>query len=399
MLRFSKSEHLGFGGIVSFSIFLALLLSLFLAASIQAACVQPPSGMVSWWPSDGDANDIVGTNNGTLVNGATFASGMVGQSFSFDGADDYVQVPDSASLDLTAQITIDAWVYPTVQGRRVVDKITAGGSDGYLLDTWPGNVRFIVGNIGVVGSTPLSTGVWTHIAGTYDGSQLRVYVNGVLDGSVNTNIAIPTNNLPLRIGADQNGSNLFNGLIDEVEIFGRGLSAAEIQSIYNTGSDGKCKSTPPPVCSFTMNVPTSPSNIGTFTPGIFMSYDPMVARPFGLEEAGDILTGRLWLPCWRNGNADIYLVLDAPAYGGKFMLSELHQWLSFPANIQPWQTYTDDDVYAALFSLQKSGILPGNYKLDVIVVPSGTAASTIDQIVSGAAAAPYYKWSFTETLP
>ncbi|MEW6714607.1 MAG: hypothetical protein AB1306_05910 [Nitrospirota bacterium] len=157
---------------------------------------------------------------------------------------------------------------------------------------------------------------------------------------------------------------------------------------------------PPPVtCAHTMNIPTSPANIGTFTPGIFMNYDPMVARPFGLEEAGDILTGRLWLPCLRNGHADIYLVLDAPAYGGKFMLSELHQWLSFPANIQPWQTNTDDDVYTALFSLQKSGILPGNYKLDVIVVPSGTAASTIDQIVSGAAAAPYYKWSFTETLP
>jgi len=242
MLRRPKSVYLGFCRIVSFPIFLALLLSLFLAASIQAACVQPPSGMVSWWPGDGDANDIIGTNNGTLVNGATFASGMVGQSFSFDGTDDYVQVPDSASLDLTAQITIDAWVYPTVLGRRVVDKITAGGSDGYLLDTWPGNVRFIVGNIGVVGSTPLSTGVWTHIAGTYNGSQLRVYVNGVLDGSVNTNIAIPANNLPLRIGADQNGSNLFNGLIDEVEIFDRAISAEEIQSIYNAGSDGKCKS-------------------------------------------------------------------------------------------------------------------------------------------------------------
>ena len=155
----------------------------------------------------------------------------------------------------------------------------------------------------------------------------------------------------------------------------------------------------PEVCAHTMNIPTSPANIGTFAPGIFMSYDPMVARPFGLEESGDMLTGRLWLPCLRNGHADIYLVLDAPAYGGKFMLSEFHQWLSFPANIQPWMTYTDDDVYAAFFSLQKSGILPGNYKLDVIVLPSGTAASTIEQIVSGATAAPYYKWSFTETLP
>jgi hypothetical protein len=152
-------------------------------------------------------------------------------------------------------------------------------------------------------------------------------------------------------------------------------------------------------CAHTMNVPTSPTNVGTFAPGIFMSYDPMVARPFGLEDAGDILTGNLWLPCWRNGHVDVYLVLDESPYSGQYMLSELHQWLPFPAMIQPWMTYTDDDVYAALFSLQKSGILPGNYKLDVRVVPSGTAASTINEIVSGAAAAPYYKWSFTETLP
>ncbi|MEW6715808.1 MAG: hypothetical protein AB1306_12085 [Nitrospirota bacterium] len=173
--------------------------------------------------------------------------------------------------------------------------------------------------------------------------------------------------------------------VDNMFYFQAGVDEVSVQNVQ-------------PSCSITMNVPTSPTNIGTFAPGIFMSYDPMVARPFGLEEAGDILTGRLWLPCWRNGHVDVHLVLDESPYG-QYMLSELHQWLSFPANIQPWMTYTDDDVYTELFSLQKSGILPGNYKLDVIVVPSGTAASTIDQIVSGAAAAPYYKWSFTETLP
>ncbi len=244
MVMFSKSAYSGSVRILSLSLLLAMVLSFSFAASIQAQCVLPPLGMVSWWPGDGNANDIIDGNNGTLVNGATFAAGRVGQAFSLDGADDHVQVPDSAGLDLTSQITIDAWINPAVLGRRVVDKITAGGADGYLLDIWPGNVRFIVGNKGVNGSTPLSTGTWTHIAATYDGSQMRVYVNGVLDGFLGTSIAIPTNNLPLRIGADQNGSNLFNGLIDEVEIFSRALSAAEILSIYSAGSDGKCKSVP-----------------------------------------------------------------------------------------------------------------------------------------------------------
>ena len=157
---------------------------------------------------------------------------------------------------------------------------------------------------------------------------------------------------------------------------------------------------PPPTCAYTMNIPTSSVNIGTFPSGsIYMSDDPTVARPFELEDVWGILTGRLWLPCWRYGNADIYIVLDAPAYGGKLMLSESHQWLPFPANIQQWRANTGDNIDAWLFSYQKSGILPGNYKLDVIVVPSGTAYPTIAQIVSGAAAAPYLRWGFTKTLP
>ncbi len=156
---------------------------------------------------------------------------------------------------------------------------------------------------------------------------------------------------------------------------------------------------PAPTCTYTSLLPTSPTNIGTLSPGLYMGWDPLVLRPFGLEEASGMLTGRLWLPCWQNGNVDIYLVLDAPPYGGKFMLSEFGQWLSFPANIAPWLANTSGELSVPLFSLLKSGILPGTYGLDVIIVPSGTPASTISQIVSGSATASYYKWSFTKTLP
>ena len=72
-----------------------ILISLCVVAPFVAAqiCVQPPAGLVSWWPGEGNANDIVGSNHGTLQNGATFAAGMVGQAFSFDGIDDYVRFP------------------------------------------------------------------------------------------------------------------------------------------------------------------------------------------------------------------------------------------------------------------------------------------------------------------
>ena len=68
---------------------------------VHAQCVQPPTSMVSWWPGDGDANDLVGTNTGTLMNGATFAAGMVSQAFSLDGSDDFVSISDASSLDFT----------------------------------------------------------------------------------------------------------------------------------------------------------------------------------------------------------------------------------------------------------------------------------------------------------
>jgi len=212
-----------------------------------AACTPPPSGMVSWWGGDNNALDSAGNNDGTLVNNITYAPGMVGRAFSLDGNGDYVSVPDSPSLDITSQVTLDAWIYPTALGGRIVNKITAGGGDGYLLDTYGGVARFIVGNQGLNGATALPLNTWTHVAGTYNGTTMTVYVNGAFDSSRAVSISIPANNLPLRIGADSNGASPFSGLIDEVEVFNRALSASEIAAISNAGSAGKCRSclTPP----------------------------------------------------------------------------------------------------------------------------------------------------------
>ena len=74
------------------------------------APIQPPSGLVSWWPGDGNANDIVDSNHGTLEGGATFAPGMVGQAFSFDGVDDFVEIANPTIPDaLDGSFTVDLW--------------------------------------------------------------------------------------------------------------------------------------------------------------------------------------------------------------------------------------------------------------------------------------------------
>jgi hypothetical protein len=205
-------------------------------------CVTAPSGMISWWPGDDNANDIQDGNNGTLVGGTTFAAGKVGPAFRLDGVDDFIDVPDADNLDVSSQVTIDAWVNPTALGGTIVDKMTPGGADGYKLDTFGGVVRFVFDGQEVSGSTPLAAGTFTHVSATYDFDSLKVYVNGVLDGTfVAEEIALAPNNLPFRIGADQNGANNFSGLIDEVEIFDHALTGAELLSIVNAGSAGKCR--------------------------------------------------------------------------------------------------------------------------------------------------------------
>src|SRR5207244_7417996 len=92
-----------------------------------------PSSMVAWYPTNGNTNDVIGGNNGTLQNGATFALGVVGQALSLDGVDDYVSINPSASLDAFASATIDSWIkMDTVAGRHaIVSKVPIGSY--YLL--------------------------------------------------------------------------------------------------------------------------------------------------------------------------------------------------------------------------------------------------------------------------
>jgi hypothetical protein len=212
--------------------------------------------MISWWPGDGNADDIQDENDGTLQNGATFASGKVGQGFSLDGVDDYVDVVDATNLK-PDQLTVDAWIQGSVLPSIhyfIVAKSGSSGEFGYELGITgetdkhaAGLARFSVltgdgqpfGD--AVGLTNILDGEFHHIAGTYDGSDVKVYVDGVLEGSDSFSSPIVYTTDSLRIGVRQHiFGNVFNGLIDEVEIFNRALSEVEIQAIFDAGSAGKC---------------------------------------------------------------------------------------------------------------------------------------------------------------
>jgi hypothetical protein len=196
--------------------------------------------MISWYSGDSSgapAADVFGVNSGSAGTGVATASGVLASAQSFPGTvGAFDAIADSASLDTipTAKaVTMEAWIQATALGGRIFDKITAGGTNGYLLDTVGGKLRIIAGSGTVSSTASLKTGEWIHVAGVYDGATLTVYANATPVGTLPYTGALPGNTLPLRLGADSQGANRFDGSIDEARIYNRALSAADIQALYD----------------------------------------------------------------------------------------------------------------------------------------------------------------------
>lgn len=218
-------------------------------AAADGVCTPPPAGLIGWWPGDGNADDIAGNNDGTLVGGASFAPGKVGQAFSLDGSDDAVDLGSATLLENAAGLTLDAWVNPSLgyaSDYRAI--IYTSSNAGWALNTLSGTgtLRFLAGGHLVDYTTPLPANTWSHVAGTYDvaTSTEWIYVNGVAVASRTIAAVLNDQGLSKSIGRyPGNNSQYFLGLIDEVEVFNRALTPGEIQAIYAAGTAGKCKPT------------------------------------------------------------------------------------------------------------------------------------------------------------
>jgi len=209
---------------------------------------EPSSGIVGSWSfeeaSGASALDSSGHGNtGTLCNGPTWTTGKAGGALGFDGLDDFVSIAPSPSVrSITAGLTVAAWVYrrsdqsafAVVVGRQAGQGVQDSFLLGFRDNRTIGIVTSTMGNAEVGGSTRASNGVWLHVALSYDGAAVRLYVGGQLDSSTDLTGPIAPESSPIIIGGSTNNNQpdeRIDARIDEVRIFSRALSAAEIAGL------------------------------------------------------------------------------------------------------------------------------------------------------------------------
>ena len=198
---------------------------------------QPAAtGLVAQYTFEGNLRDSIGSNHGAALGDAkTIGNPARGQVLSVDGSGDLVEVPYNAALNPEA-FTVSCWAYPDSAGanyRSPVSSRDEPPQSGYILYVDPSNVwQFWIGTGAAWNGTAgpaAQLDEWSHVTATYAGTEKRLYINGRLAGQ-GTGVLIPNKQRPLRIGAGRNElapDYFFQGMIDDVRIYNRALSAEE----------------------------------------------------------------------------------------------------------------------------------------------------------------------------
>ncbi len=214
-----------------------------------APTAEPANGLQSLWKGEGDALDSIDSKNGNLENGVGFATGKVGQGLSFDGINDSVNIGDAYDFSGTSPMTVSFWMKPNTatptewEGLLSKEDSTVSGAarQGWAIthEKTTGNIVFERWQAGTGDSVasyyPPQPGSFTHVVATYDGTTIKIYINGSLEGSVTSTRSMPDTTSPLRIGSRQMSfyNSYFGGIIDEVRIYNRALTGTEIQALFN----------------------------------------------------------------------------------------------------------------------------------------------------------------------
>lgn len=233
-----------------------------IASPTIQSCVPAPSGLISWWPGDGNGSDIGDGNLGVLQGGATFGNAEVGQGFIFSGvAGERVVVPDAPKLNLESlpEATFEGWFKSTgptpIPGDINTDKVIVakhrcGLENGWFFTTGQG---CYFGNIGVgigTGGINVTDGQFHHFACIKAGTTYREYIDGVLVMTKSGPAFGTSNNEAVQMGGITSGTCnnalQLNGAVDEITVYQTALRTSEVEAIVSAGRAGKCKNDSPP---------------------------------------------------------------------------------------------------------------------------------------------------------
>jgi len=212
-----------------------------------------PYGLIGYWRFNEGTGiltfDRSGKNNhGAFVNGPTWVDGRYGKAIRLDGLDDYVLIGSSDSIEFSKSITVSSWVKvnsATGDHQVIVSHWKPPEWIGFVLEFAPDGVtsQFAVEittgtRVYAYSAIPVTVGSWVHLTGVFDGTSVKIYVNGTLAGESTLNGSVDLKGEPILVGANLSPGdwNWFNGIIDEVKVYNRVLSAAEVATIYTESS-------------------------------------------------------------------------------------------------------------------------------------------------------------------
>lgn len=241
--------------------YLVLIVITCFSINAFSQCAEPPNDLFSWWTGNNHFDDIIGTNDGSELNGVGFTLGIVGNAFLFDGVDDILLVSDSDNLDLTGDMTLMAWVRRIGYENQHQTVICKGAGDipndepavflmRFEFDITEFLFEDINGNNIIINGPAFEDSMYHHYVYVREGNEHRLYVDGFLfNNQTFSSTPASTLGLPLTIGAQYhnptNSSNdydfNFNGEVDEIMLYNRALSTSEIESINNAGASGVCQ--------------------------------------------------------------------------------------------------------------------------------------------------------------
>ncbi|MEK7560853.1 MAG: LamG domain-containing protein [Patescibacteria group bacterium] len=267
------------------------------------------SGLVGFWSFDGNAmgttsalDTSVNANHGWAINGPKKVIGRIGQALEFDGVDgdgDFVGLANPTALQLTGSMTISAWTYlrttPPVTDSQIVFKGNNGTDKAYGLnysvDNGPIQGRVQLSSTGSdsisrYSATTLALNSWYHVVGVYNAATLTldIYINGSINngtlvGSVPASVYNSTNDFS--IGRTENSAGFFDGLIDDVRVYNRALSADEIKRLYRIGATLK------------VNAPRYTGSLDTGLVGSWSFDGPDMAGTVAYDRSGNANNGTL----------------------------------------------------------------------------------------------------------